>query len=342
MQHVSQKAVATHLGLSQATVSRALNNDHRISAAVRNRVWEAAHELGYRPSVTLASFASKEHWTNRELRGAPIAVLHGRHEDPREMRDYDSLEAVAAERGFKLEWTFIEGARAFKGLDKRLYQRGCQGILLLPSDLEPDWPARLDLSRFATVSLDMLHWRLPLTVIHHSARRSFMETHRRLRDLGARRIGAALWEPGQHPDHASRIGAFYSSEMEAHGSFDPDSLCQMPFGRRPESERDDFLAWVERFRPEAVILNGNREWGWLREVDPGIPCASAIHSDPPPLDSLILPGYGPDLPTCARLAVEHIERRIRVRRYGVESATVLIGIIGIWREGSWGGRISRA
>jgi len=334
MHQVTQKSVAEHLGLSQTTVSRALNNDHRISATVRGRVREAAHELDYRPSVTLASFASKEHWTSRELRGAPVAVLHGRHEDPHDMRDYEALEAVAAERGFKLEWTFIEGGRALEGLDRKLYQRGCQGVILLPSDLEPNWPARLDLSRFAVVSLDMLHWHLPLTVVHHSARRSFMETHRRLRESGLHRIGAAIWEPGQHPDHASRIGAFYSCELEADGRFDPDSLYLMPLGKQTKSDRDDFLAWIERFRPEAVLLNGNREWAWLREVNPNIPCASALVSHPPPLDGLTLPGYGPDLPTNARLAIEQIERRIRVRRYGIETQTILISILGIWREGA--------
>jgi len=42
--------VAQHLGVAKGTVSRALNNYGDVSAAMRERVAAAAHELGYKPS----------------------------------------------------------------------------------------------------------------------------------------------------------------------------------------------------------------------------------------------------------------------------------------------------
>ncbi|MFP4069849.1 MAG: hypothetical protein ACLFVC_06675 [Opitutales bacterium] len=44
--------------------------------------------------------------------------------------------------------------------------------------------------------------------------------------------------------------------------------------------------------------------------------------------------YGPDLKLAARLAIEHLERKIRTRRYGAEQQPVLVGILGSWREGN--------
>ncbi|MFW6367495.1 MAG: LacI family DNA-binding transcriptional regulator, partial [bacterium] len=46
---VSQKYLAEHLGISTATVSRALNNDPAIKPKTRARVMSTAAELGYFP-----------------------------------------------------------------------------------------------------------------------------------------------------------------------------------------------------------------------------------------------------------------------------------------------------
>lgn len=51
MQPVTIKTIAEQLGLSIATVSRALKDSHEISSATRERVKQAALELGYQPNV---------------------------------------------------------------------------------------------------------------------------------------------------------------------------------------------------------------------------------------------------------------------------------------------------
>ncbi|HAI28153.1 MAG TPA: LacI family transcriptional regulator, partial [Thalassospira sp.] len=49
--------LAKHLGLSEGTVSRALNNYPDIAAKTVARVRKAADELGYRPSTTARRLA---------------------------------------------------------------------------------------------------------------------------------------------------------------------------------------------------------------------------------------------------------------------------------------------
>ncbi len=53
---VTQKQVAEVLGLSPATVSRALAGDPRITEATRARVVEASQRLGYQPNLLAAGF----------------------------------------------------------------------------------------------------------------------------------------------------------------------------------------------------------------------------------------------------------------------------------------------
>ncbi len=58
MQPVSLKALSTHLGLSDGTVSRALNDYPDISSRTRARVKAAAQELGYTPNSNARRLAT--------------------------------------------------------------------------------------------------------------------------------------------------------------------------------------------------------------------------------------------------------------------------------------------
>lgn len=52
------KTLAEALGLSQTTVSRALNGYPEVSAATRRRVEEAAAQMGYRPNSRAKGLAT--------------------------------------------------------------------------------------------------------------------------------------------------------------------------------------------------------------------------------------------------------------------------------------------
>lgn len=67
------KELAEHLGLSQTTVSRALNGYPEVNEATRQRVAETAARLGYRPNASALRLA-----TGRS--GAIGMVLHGANE----------------------------------------------------------------------------------------------------------------------------------------------------------------------------------------------------------------------------------------------------------------------
>ena len=56
---VTARDVARLAGVSQATVSRVLNNSDRVSSAVRDRVWQAVAALGYHPDEVARSLVSR-------------------------------------------------------------------------------------------------------------------------------------------------------------------------------------------------------------------------------------------------------------------------------------------
>ena len=73
---VPQRAVAEHLGLSQATVSMALAGHPRIPAETRDRVLAAADELGYRPNPALRSLARYRKSVREPTYHATLAWVH--------------------------------------------------------------------------------------------------------------------------------------------------------------------------------------------------------------------------------------------------------------------------
>ena len=82
------KRLAQELGLSQTTVSRALNGYPEVSEATRQRVADAAERLGYRPNASARRLA-----TGRV--GAVGIVIPS--ERVGEMLSYDQVLAVVGE-----------------------------------------------------------------------------------------------------------------------------------------------------------------------------------------------------------------------------------------------------
>ena len=131
--HINLRELAQHLGLSQTTVSRVVNQSPgaaRISPQTRDRVMEAAVKLNYRPSILARSLRSKhsmivsvivpeisEGYATAVLSGIEEALLLAgyfyfvvSHRHRRELlRDYPSLLVSRAVEGIIAVDSAIEG-----------------------------------------------------------------------------------------------------------------------------------------------------------------------------------------------------------------------------------------
>ena len=71
----SLKDLADHLGVSIATVSRALRNSHEVGEEMTRKVKELAKQLNYRPNPfaqSLRKEAPRGHWSYRSQLGNPL------------------------------------------------------------------------------------------------------------------------------------------------------------------------------------------------------------------------------------------------------------------------------
>jgi LacI family transcriptional regulator len=92
MKRVTIKTIADQLGLSIATVSRALQDSHEISQATREKVKQAAAELGYSPNVYASGLRAGSSKT--------IAVMVPEVENHFFSQVISGVETVARENGY--------------------------------------------------------------------------------------------------------------------------------------------------------------------------------------------------------------------------------------------------
>ena len=126
---VSMKDIAAACGVSIATVSKAMNDHHDIGIETKERIRQAAREMGYFPNS-----AAKALKTNRTYNLGVLFEVEGKRSLT---HDYfvgvlESLKNAAEEKGYDI--TFINGCRSRQGrmtfLEHCRY-RGFDGVVIV-------------------------------------------------------------------------------------------------------------------------------------------------------------------------------------------------------------------
>lgn len=213
---VTMAQIARHLGVSKATVSRALSGGTRVPKERRERIVATAAAMGWEPDARLG-FLSALRWRGRRSGHYVIAYLCDRFTilHPAKRR---ALQTHAFELGYKLEYWRLDEEDG-SDLAGRLKARGVQGVLvdlhqneavpLLPwekhsaivmgeehADLPlhrvaTDWPAVLELARVRAVKE---HRRSVLLSMRHFAGQGLTREMAR----AAHAVGAEFRNSGLH------------------------------------------------------------------------------------------------------------------------------------------------
>ncbi len=118
MTRVTIDQVASEVGVSRQTVSRALNEMPGISPATKTKVFEAARRLNYQPSRLAQGLAGKQSKT--------IGVMFGDIDHPHFARMAFGVEAAAREHGYHIILTSSD-TRSDQA-ETNLYSLAAQGV----------------------------------------------------------------------------------------------------------------------------------------------------------------------------------------------------------------------
>ncbi|MEM1186152.1 MAG: LacI family DNA-binding transcriptional regulator [Planctomycetota bacterium] len=209
----SIREIAKSLELSASTVSRALNNSEAISASTRERVFQAAREVGYKGAVG--------------KRPVSTIGLISQIDDPNAFGGFVSVVVAGAMRAAQEENCDV----AFvNGLDEKhqseryaqfLRRKGVGGALLLGRSA-PRIAEELAADRFPHLIVANRSDEPSVSFIKCDSRESSRAAVEHLISLGHRRIGVGL-HAVPTPDHIDRLEG-YRDALRAHSIPDDEML----------------------------------------------------------------------------------------------------------------------
>lgn len=330
---ITQEEIARKLGIDKSTVSLALRDSPRLRQETRKKVRELAEALGYRPDPAIAILA-RQRWEKREpgrARGTLHYLVQKKKGEIRlQRRHFAMAKQRAYERGYDLvEFdlsTYPSGAAA----SKVLFHRGSRGLILpaLPLDVDPDL-RDFQWENFTVVGCSVGWLRTAFHLVmpdqFEGTRRAWQEAVRR----GYRRIGGALFRHNPVAiDDFTRVGASYAEQTEL-----VPARERVPFLLSEPTDREAFLAWFEKHRPDAVIsLVSQEPYRWLKEAGYRVPedvgfVSLHVRPDEP------FSGVSVQFEEVARAAVDFLIAQMLDNNWGVPATQQILLLEPKWREG---------
>lgn len=358
---VTLRDITKRTKFSLATVSRALRDDPRVNQTTKTKIQQLAKEMGYRPNPMINSLmaAHKRRRPRQELI-ANLCWLNTHpnqgfwHNHPYSRHLLEAARKRANELGYGFEeiWT-LEPGLTTKRLHKIAHSRYVQGILV-PGTVNKLMDGGFNWQDYAVVcirekQLGQLEWHR----CNASARKNVQIAFDQLRRLGYRRIAFAggiyvidekarkqmqIFNQGKSDQsdfllqgsmHVHLAGFMYSQAFVKKA----DRIWPYLFDNQAGLDIGLLAEWLQRVRPEAVIVNGVEIYAAAKAAGLKVPEDFAIaHTN---LDDDVAGWAGTDAHQGrqARAAVDMLCAQIERNERGVPLFPKYMNIEGEWRDG---------
>lgn len=333
---ITLQTIADRAKVSATTVSLALRNHPKISAATRARVSALARELGYRANPLISAHMSYLRTLRPRATGQclafvcnrPLAELQADTRTPI-YKYYLGARARAHELGFELEpFNLFDHGMSGRRLSQILVARGIVGVVIAPlsegggrSDVTLDW------DEFALVTIEHTFVSPRLHNVCHDEFSTIGRLIQRLLDAGFARIGIAM--AARMDEHANH---FWLAGYQTYQALSP-AARRIPHFITPHWERGKFLAWHRRWKPDAIITISHDAVNWLREAGVRVPedvsCATLYWKKERPF----LSGYYQNHELMAAAAIDLLATQLNRNERGVPASEKTVLIQGDWHEG---------
>lgn len=333
MPRVTVRDIAKAVGCHYTTVAAALRNSPKVAEATKKKVMETAERLGYRPDPYLSALNSYKRNADTPAFKAIIAWIdnyprfHGVRQFTTFEEYFQGAKARAEELGYQLEefWAGNPEIRMPR-LVSMLKARNIQGVLLAP---QPRYGTHYDFEwdQFSVVTFGYSIASPKLTTISNHQYGSTLILHRKLTELGYRRIGLHLLR-----SHDERLEHAYSGAYLALEARKPKKDRLSPLFEDVH-EFEAFRDWLKKEKPEAIITNTDHLHQWTERLKLRIPEDIAITMLTVPRNERFYAGIHQNGITTGRTAVEIVDGMVRRGQSGLPEKPMKVLIDGEWQNG---------
>lgn len=253
----SMADVAARAGVHKMTVSLALRDSPRIPPATRERVRQAAKELGYRKSTVVSTVMGQLARSRRVEHATPLMFLSDlppeRQVDPHHLPYYKRFVnggvSRAKELGFRLDVeNYCDGSLSHKRLNQILETRGIQGVII---NIGYQSPKRLDLNwdRLTAVTCGgQLEYPRNLSRVQSDMPQIMNRALEELTARGYERIGCCVSQ-----ELNARLGYLIEGAFRVYQATLPKSR-RVPLPLQSFGDSSTAIPrWVKKEKPDAII-----------------------------------------------------------------------------------------
>lgn len=335
------RSIARIANVSTTTVSRVLSNHPNVHPDLRQRVLEAAQNIGYRPDPELRKLmVHLRKQKVKRLQGV-ICSLEAKAWSQATSWYFRSLATGAKSKAealgfawdtFPLEEFFYNPLRSTRAL----YHRGVEGILLPPAPLQMYQPyqdylqSEHDLEKFSVViaTSTVIEPAFRSVIPHYF--RNMVRLCEALLEKGYRRLGLAIPE-----DLDKRVAREYSGGFAAfHLTIKQSMLPPFLYTKLNSTASDDrrkLREWFHDFEPDALIIGSSilkQDFVRILNVQPGttgIASVSVLDKSSAGID---------ELPArIGSIAVEALGSMIIHHEKGIPPHPTITTVKGDWQDG---------
>ena len=331
------KSIAAVAGVSESTVSRALNNHPKLKDETKQRIQKIADEIGYTRNPYVTALMSQVRLGRPVLDKPTIALVHCM-----DLKYYDPIHPVlidfqkgasvqAARLGYQIEEHYLKKRGASpERLLNLLLNRGIKGVIFEhPSS--GDFQEDIDLSPFASVSTEFVDGLPFLHKVSVDAYENVLKAVAQCVEKGYRNIGLLL--SGYQDSHNSfrRRAAFL---VAAEKSVQNANLSILE-GEDSWVARADLLNWIQENNLEVVISPINRGANPIFENGLNVPEDIAfVGLDLWEKNEYGFAGIEPGWFGMGKIAVNVVVDGIGRNEFGVPDISIRSVVNGKWVEGA--------
>lgn len=242
---VTIKDIAKRVGVSHTTVSRALRGSTLISGEMRERIRQAAAEMGYQPSAAARSLK-----TNRsQVLGVIVSSL----EDPFFAEILQGIEERAQENGYGLFVAASQHSLAReRAIVKTMRTHRVDGVIICSTSFSAVQARQLFEFGFPTVVVNNQSADTFRYSIYHDDVDGSRRLTRRLIELGHRRI-AYLGNAQSGRTTLDRLDGFRQAMQSAGLPVLPEYVHQVPGGKPEHGLNGAVRLLALPVRPSAIV-----------------------------------------------------------------------------------------
>jgi len=327
------RELAALAGCSQTTVSLALRNHPRITAATREHILSLALKIGYTRDPLVSTLMTQLRSSRKARTVEKLAMLTwwdtpGARQTSRGRALHDGIYARAHHLGYEIEEFWAREPRmTLARLGRILHTRSIRGLIFM-SMLHARGRVTMDWKHFASAAVGHTILKPGLHHVTHGLYHGMMLTLRNLKRLGYTRVGYVGLIDQDDMNNNVSLSAFMGYQYRVK----PEDVIPALLTHAWDKRR--LAAWITRHKIQAVVSNMHEVIDLLMQIGLRVPDDVGFSS----LDCL------PSEDVCAGIdlrrgeigakLVDLVVEQLQNNEFGLPAVPKTVTIEGVWCDGN--------